>query len=178
MSKLIKIILFLGVFASATSITLEANAQEHEPWTGAVAGSTIHFGTHDTLISIRRMINEGRTATAVRESKKFITRLSINSRSGKTTRYMYDGYNALCISLTSNKQFEEAAEACNTAIEMASNKWQAYNSRGSLNYKTEKYSKALEDYRTALEKAPDVGQIRKVVEHNIRISQARVSASQ
>ncbi len=172
-----KITISLSILAGVHLCSAASYAQEYEPWTGAVAGANIHFNNHETLNRIRKLINKGETADAVRESEKFITRLSINSRSGKTTRYLYDAYNALCISLTSNKQFDQAVEACNTAINEAPERWQAINSRGTLNYKTENYAEALSDYLTALEKAPDIKQIQRIIEHNVKISQARVSGN-
>ena len=177
MKKITNIVILLSIFLGTYLSYSISHAQEYEPWTGAVVGANIHLGNSETLKSIRRMINEGKTDDAVRESRKFIERLEINSRSGATSRYEYDAYNALCISLTSNKQFEEAIEACDTAIEISPSRWEALNSRGTLNYKTGQYTQALNDYRLALEKAPDTGRIRKVIEHNINISESRVSGN-
>ena len=175
MRKLTKLYLFLGVVVGAGLTLPPANAQEYEPWTGAIVGANIHLGNNDTLKSIRRLINEGKTSDAVRESQKFINRLEANSRSGRTSSYEYDAYNALCIALTSNKQYDEAKSACNSAIELAPARWQAINSRGTLNYKTGKFTEALADYRNALEKAPDVERVRRIIKHNVEISLARVS---
>lgn len=177
MKKITNIILFLSIFIGTFLSYSLSQAQEYEPWTGAVVGANIHLGNHDTLKSIRRLINEGKTEEAVQESKKFINRLESNSRSGRTSRYEYDAYNALCISLTSNKQFEEAGDACNTAIDISPSRWEALNSSGSLNYKIGNYAQALNDYRSALERAPSSARIKKIIEHNVNISEARVSGN-
>ncbi len=177
MKKTTYIILFLGILAGINLSLTFSNAQEYEPWTGAVVGANIYLGNNSSLKDIRRLINEGKTENAVRESRKFIDRLERDSRSGKTSRYEYDAYNALCISLTSNGEYQEAGDACNYAIEMAPSRWQAINSRGTLNYKNGKYEQALNDYRSALEKAPSVDRIRRIIKHNVSISEARVSGN-
>lgn len=152
-----------------------SQAQEYEPWTGSVTGATVHFGTHESLRSIRRLINEGKTAEAVLMSEVFLNQLARNDRSGQTAQYRYDAFNALCLSLTADKQYDNAIVACDNAIEHSPQRWQAYNSRGSLNYKSGKYENALNDYKMALENAPNLTGIRKIIEHNIKISLSRVS---
>lgn len=144
-----------------------------EPWTGAVAGSNFNVGTNDMLVDIRKNLNEGNITSAVRLSERYIDSIENNSRSGKTTRYRYDAYNALCISLTAQKSYEKALEACNTAIEDSPKRWFAYNSRGSLNYRTGKFANAIKDYRMALENAPQVGDISSLLKHNISLAEAK-----
>lgn len=171
MLKQSKLYIFIGLIIGMSS----GHAQEYEPWTGSVVGATIHFGTHDSLVSIRRLINEGKTSEAVLMAQTFVNSLSRNDRSGQTVRYKYDAFNALCLSLTADKQFLNAEAACNSAIEHSPKRWQAYNSRGSLNYKNGNYNTALSDYRIALENAPNQSGIKKIIEHNIKISEFRVS---
>ena len=101
MIKLSKLYIFIGLIIGASA----AQAQEYEPWTGSVSGATIHFGTHDSLVSVRRLINEGKTTEAVLMAEVFVKQLSRNDRSGQTVRYKYDAFNALCLSLTADKQF-------------------------------------------------------------------------
>lgn len=171
MLKLSKLYIIIGLLIGITP----SYAQEYEPWTGSVTGATIHFGTHDSLVSIRRLINEGKTTEAVLRAQTFVTSLSRNERSGQTVQYKYDAFNALCLSLTADQQFSKAETACDNAIEHSPKRWQAYNSRGSLNYKNGNYNNALNDYRIALENAPDQTGIKRIIEHNIKISLSRVS---
>lgn len=156
------------------TLTNTGYAQDYEPWTGAVPGANINLGSGEELIRVRTLINEGKTSDAVRLARRFVESFSINERSGRTSRFLYDGYNALCISLTADKQFSEAMDACNAAINHSPKRWQAINSRGSLNYTSENFEAALRDYKKAYEMSPDVDRIKKIIEHNIKISQARV----
>ena len=117
----------------------------------------------------------GDITNAVRLAEKNIKSIENNSRSGKTTKYSYDAYNALCISLTAQKNYERALIACNTAIKDSPNRWFAFNSRGSLKYQTEKFKDAISDYRLALDNAPKFADITSILEHNIRLSEAKVT---
>lgn len=161
---------------SVNSATVQAQTVV-EPWTGAIVGYNIDLNSGNALNSIRSMINRGEIENAVRSAKRYVRELNRESRSGKTNIILYDAYNALCISLTANIEYEDALEACNNAIEHTPNRWLAFNSRGTLNYKTEKYTDALSDYRAALENAPDQASATRVIEHNIRISEARISGN-
>jgi tetratricopeptide (TPR) repeat protein len=166
-----------SILLGLIGLTNNVQAQVVEPWTGAIVGSTIDLGNGGTLAQIRDLINQGKTEDAVRISKKFIQSLEQNKRSGKTTYLTYDAYNALCISLTANKNYSEAMDACNAAIKDNPKRWQAFNSRGSLNYKTEKYAAALNDYKEAQSKAPSSSNITNLITHNIKISQDKIASN-
>lgn len=181
MSKLNYILIIFKLTPIVTLISIifmstVANTQTApEPWTGAIPGDNIHFGTNDVLVSIRKNLNRGDITNAVRLAEKNIKSIENNSRSGKTTKYSYDAYNALCISLTAQKNYERALIACNTAIKDSPNRWFAFNSRGSLKYQTEKFKDAISDYRLALDNAPKFADITSILEHNIRLSEAKVT---
>lgn len=175
-SKLKNIAAAAVILLSVGLSPMIVQAQITEPWTGSIVGSTINLGNASTLISIRSMLNKGQADEAVRASKKFIKRLKQNNRSGKTSTYTYEAYNALCISLTSIGEFDEALVACNTAINLEKRKWQAINSRGSLHYKSGKYQEALADYRAAFELAPKLDRYFRVIEHNIKIAEGKVNS--
>ena len=159
------------------SISSAVKAQNYEPWTGAVVGARIDFSSDETINTIRNLINEGDTSGAVREANKLISSIAQSERGGEKSNYRYDAYNALCVSLTANKEYEKAMDACNDAIQQSPKRWQAYNSRGSLNYKTENFEQALADYKSAFSKASNVPRIKKILEHNIKIAEMRSSGN-
>ncbi|MBL4601531.1 MAG: tetratricopeptide repeat protein [Emcibacteraceae bacterium] len=177
MFNIIKNIPSVIIFFAFCLLATISNAQQLEPWLGAVVGETIHLGNDNRLSTVRRLINEGNTEGAVREAKKLVTTLKLSKmyRASQRTRYRYNIYNALCISLTSNNEYEDALAACNEAIDSDPHRWHAINSRGSLNYKMGNYTKALTDYQRALNKAPERKRIKRIIEHNIKISEARIS---
>ena len=61
MIKLSKLYIFIGLIIG----TIAAQAQEYVPSTGSVSRATTQFGNHDSLVSFRPLINEGKTAEAV-----------------------------------------------------------------------------------------------------------------
>ncbi|MBT5072707.1 MAG: hypothetical protein HOJ34_08945 [Kordiimonadaceae bacterium] len=166
--------MLLGLMITPNIVQAQAAV---EPWTGTIAGSNIDLSSGRALVGIRSMINKGETENAVRASQRYVNELTSETRSGRTNNILYDAYNALCISLTANSEYEDALEACNNAIDHTPSRWLALNSRGTLNYKTGKYSDALTDYRSALENAPNQVSATRVIEHNIRISEARISGN-
>ena len=85
MLKQSKLYIFIGLIIGMSS----GHAQEYEPWTGSVVGATIHFGTHDSLVSIRRLINEGKTSEAVLMAQTFVNSLSRNDRIQECSDHFY-----------------------------------------------------------------------------------------
>ena len=148
-------------------------AQQTDAWTGAVPGTNIYLNTNDMLNSIRSMLNNNDIDGAVKSAQRYVDEMEREKRSGKTTEYRYDAYNALCISLTAQKNYKEAMEACNTAIGDSPARWFAYNSRGSLNFRSGNFANAVSDYRMALERAPKSGEMSMVIEHNIELAQSQ-----
>ncbi|MDG1021763.1 MAG: hypothetical protein P8O77_09770 [Emcibacteraceae bacterium] len=169
---------FKNTFASAAILTsmsiaaTSAYAQSAvEPWTGAIPGDNVYFANNDGLKQIRSMLNDGEIDKAVTFAKAYVQSSEADSRSGKTSSMRYDAYNALCLAYTAQKNYDAAKEACNTAIKDTPNGWLAYNSRGSLNLKMGNASEANNDYRMALENAPEKGDIKIILEHNINLAQ-------
>lgn len=172
-----KMVVGAGMLLALIAPSTFVQAQVVEPWTGTVVGSNIDLASGNTLNGIRAMLNRGETENAVRTSKRYVNELTSESRSGRTSNLLYDAYNALCISLSANSEYDDALEACNNAIDHTPKRWLAFNSRGTLNYKSGNYAEALSDYRSALENAPDQSSTTRVIEHNIRISEARISGN-
>jgi len=164
-------------FILCTVVSMPSNAQNVEPWTGAAPGSNLNFSEGDIINDIRNRLNKGEVDDAVRMSQRYVDRLESGRRDGQTNSLIYDAYNALCISLTAAGNYDEAMDACNFAINQSPKRWQSVNSRGSLNYKTGKYADALNDYRNALDLAPKGEQITRIIEHNVKITQAKLAAN-
>lgn len=141
-----------------------------EAWTGAIPGDTIYFDNDDNLVRIRGMLNNGDIDRAVVFAKNYAESFEENKRSGKTSPRRYDAYNALCLAFTAQKDYDAAKAACDEAVKDSPNRWMAYNSRGSLNMKSGNTSAAAEDYRMALENAPDTGDIKSILEHNLQLA--------
>lgn len=161
-----------AIIASVSLTATSALAQSAvEPWTGAIPGDTVYFANNDGLKQIRKMLNEGEIDKAVTFAKAYVKSADSDSRSGKTSSMRYDAYNALCLAYTAQKNYDDAKEACNTAIKDTPNGWLAYNSRGSLNLKMGNSSEANNDYRMALENAPEKGDIKTILEHNMNLAQ-------
>ncbi len=171
LGKTIKLgIVAAGVAMIAGSFT--ANAQSAiEPWTGAIPGGNYDFPGNSSLNSIRKLLNEGRVDAAVTFAKRNVASQERDSRSGRTSEGVYDAYNALCVALTAKQSYDEAIEACDKAIDENSNRWMAYNSRGTANLKKGNFSEALNDYNVAMQNSPNTSAIREILEHNRQIAQ-------
>lgn len=169
-------IAFAGILIASglTILPLMSSAQQApEPWTGNVPGDNFSFASNDQLRSIRDMLNNNDINGAVNSAKRYVSSLERFERSGQTSQYKYDAYNALCIGLTAQKNYDEAREACDNAIKDSPNRWFAYNSRGSLNFRSGNYADAIKDYNLALERAPNTGHIVEILEHNINLAQSK-----
>jgi len=164
---------FVTIGLITIPVTGNAQISSPDPWTGSVAGDNFSFASTDTLTNIKKMLNEGDIAGAVRNAKKLVVELEREKRSGKTSKYTYDAYNALCISQTAQKSYGEAIEACNAAIKNSPNRWFAYNSRGSLNYRQGNFADAVRDYRMALDNAPKIESVSTILQHNIKLAESR-----
>tara|TARA_Y100000385_G_scaffold267819_1_gene304309 strand:- start:165 stop:692 length:528 start_codon:yes stop_codon:yes gene_type:complete len=162
-----------AAFLTGMAFTVAPSSAQNavEPWTGAIPGDTIYFANNDGLRQIRKMLNDGEIDKAVVFAKAYVKSAESNSRSGKTSSMKYDAYNALCLAYTAQKNYDAAIEACDTAIKDSPKGWLAYNSRGSLNLKTGNLTEANNDYRMALENAPEKGDIKTILEHNMNLAQ-------
>lgn len=158
-------ILALGFATNATAQTVG------DPWTGAVPGANYQFEGSGTLMNIRTLLNDGKVDEAVNLARRHAKSFERNTRSGKTSSLRYDAYNALCISLTAQKSYEDANKACNTAVEDTPGRWMAYNSRGNLKMKMGNFTEALNDYNFALDNAPS--NMKSILQHNVQLAQSR-----
>jgi len=172
-----KITAISGIILGLILMPTISQAQVLKPWTGNVVGGTIIMGNSTTLDDIRRALNNGETEDAVRQARKHVRSVENIQRGGELSVRTYHAYNTLCVSLAANSEFDEAIISCDKAISDYPRKWEAHNSRGSLHYKSGKYTEALSDYQNALNRAPDADHITKVINHNIQISEGKVASN-
>jgi tetratricopeptide (TPR) repeat protein len=161
------------VFGLSTTIAISQTATE--PWTGTIPGDTIYFSSGDNLKQIRTLLNEGKVEKAVVFARQNVKSIDGEKRSGKTSMQRYDAYNALCLALTAQQKYDDAKEACNTAIKDSPDRWMAYNSRGSLNLRMGSFSESSNDYSMAMKNAPSSGNFKSILEHNMNLAQNRIS---
>ncbi|MBT5186748.1 MAG: tetratricopeptide repeat protein [Kordiimonadaceae bacterium] len=167
----------ISIIIGLIAIPVISQAQVIKPWTGNVVGSTINLGSTSVLDDIRTALNNGETEDAVRQARKHVLSVERIHRGGELSTVTYHAYNTLCVSLTANGEFDEAIKACDRAITDYPKKWEAHNSRGSMHYRSGKFTEALKDYQNALNRAPDADHITRVINHNIQISEGKVASN-
>lgn len=152
--------------------------------TGALAQTGSHVGATtspltsfwysapDDLKKIRKLLGEGRSKEAVKASYDFLEMLK-QSRSDDNVK-TYFGLNALCVSHTSNKSTGDAIAACDKAVRIFPDKWQAYNNRGTAHYIRGDFRKAAEDYGLAIEFSQGSDNARNILRHNVELAEAQI----
>ncbi len=63
-------------------------------------------------------------------------------------------YNNLCIGLTGLGKFDEAMDACDSAIKLKPRQWSFYNNRGNIYFYRSEFDRALAEYYKALTFSP------------------------
>jgi len=87
----------------------------------------------------------------------------------------YYGLNALCAALTSTGKLSEAIDTCSQAITLNSTLWQALNNRGTAYFVSGQIDLALTDYRQALIQVQESETLTDLIQHNIRLAEAKKS---
>ena len=65
--------------------------------------------------------------------------------------HRYMALNALCVAFSADGQLGEALATCEQAIGLMPDRWEAYNSRGTVFFSGANYESALRDFRLALQ---------------------------
>jgi len=122
---------------------------------------------------IRGLLSEGRKEEALKASEDFIEQIDRITMSHEAARKYY-AWNAYCTVLTSLQRVEEAISACNTAIDLAPEKWSAMNNRGTAKYVGGLLDEALTDYQAALSMVDEKNsRVRDTIMHNISLVEGR-----
>lgn len=140
---------------------------------GAHPQNTMWLGEPGEFAEIRTLIDNSKAGEAVEVARGFIAR-ERGSPSADGQMHEYYGLNALCVALTANGDGAESIAVCNDAIAKSPSRWHAFNSRGTAHYVQDHFGAALEDYRQALELAPNSKSIDSLIRHNIELAEANL----
>lgn len=176
-------ILLAAVLAAASSqFTLAAG--RHVDRTGSRVGSNatsrsvIQLGSSNEVRRVLSLLDEGLTDEALALAEDYLDSLgSASIAYGRAVPQRYDALNALCAALTGAGRLDEALERCSEAIELLPSRWSAINNRGTAYFAQHNYVAALEDYRRARKFARS-SHAAATVEHNIRLTEERLAATQ
>ncbi len=138
--------------------------------------TTVWLREPGELKTVARLLQRGKTERAIKIAQDFVDEAKykqFNSDIGNTRLYRSAGLNALCVALTAGEQFKQAIEACEEAIRIHPGSWQAINSLGGAYYAQGDFKRAADNYRRALEVAPARGRALAIVNHNIKLADAR-----
>lgn len=128
------------------------------------------------LKNVRVLLQRGKIKMAAKLAGEFVDEAryaAFNSEIADTRLYRAAGLNALCVALTAIEKYGEAIDACEKAIKTYPRAWQAVNSLGVAYHAQGDYKKAAEYYRRALVMAPTEGSALEIVNHNIRLVEAK-----
>ena len=87
-------------------------------------------------------------------------------------RFLSFSYNGICAARIDLQRFRKALEACNKAIELSPNRWQAYNNKGNAYYHMGRLRFAIEAYEKGREIRPGSWELKK----NLKLAQDRLEA--
>jgi len=136
--------------------------------TGSRVGSTtqplnvVWLDEPSEISTIRALLQEGEVDEALKRARAFL-------KIDMPISMKYVGQNMLCSALTAKQEIDEAIEACNVAIKIYPNDWQAINNRGTAYFVGGKFAEAAADYRRALELNPESD----IIKHNIGLIDAK-----
>ena len=124
--------------------------------------------------TILSSIQQGEKERAVEKARDYVKSLE-NAHVAQAKQRRYYGLNALCAALTSTGELNEAIDTCSQAIALYPTRWLALNSRGTAYYVSGQIDLALMDYRKALSQKGVSEAVTNLIQHNIRLAEAKKS---
>ncbi len=181
LSKPVQSLIFIGVVILVFGgIAVSALGQ-----TGSRVGGTaqpvtsVWYGPPSEILEIRQLLQRGEIEDAVELGRTLVDQLrtsAIGTRANSSIRlHRYMALNALCVALSSDRQLGEALSTCEQAIVLMPDRWEAYNSRGTVFFMGANYESALRDFRLALAKEAPTVDLMSLIEHNIELAQSRLA---
>ena len=136
--------------------------------------SVLWFGQPHEITDIRLLLQAGKKERAVEKARAYVASLE-NVGGAEARQRRYYGLNALCAALTSTGELNEAIDTCSRAIKLYPTRWQALNTRGTAYYVSGQIDLALRDYRQALSQVKESETRTDLIQHNIRLAEAKKS---
>jgi len=136
--------------------------------------SVVWFRQPHEITAIRLLLQEGKKERAVEKARDYVASLE-NARGAQAKQRRYYGLNALCAALTCTGELNEAIDTCSQAIALYPTRWLALNSRGTAYYVSGQIDLALMDYRKALSQVEASEAVTDLIQHNIRLAEAKKS---
>lgn len=141
---------------------------------GMYPENVIWFNESREIAYIRQLLQDGKKQLAIEKARSYVARME-NIAGFEALVRRYYGLNALCSALTSTGDLSEAINTCSEAIELYPTRWQAINNRGTAHYVSRQYNLAMQDYKQALNIKPDAGRATEIIQHNIKLTEAKMA---
>jgi len=136
--------------------------------------SVFWFKQPHEISDIHSLIQQGKKERAVKKARDYAASLE-NARDAETKQRRYHALSALCAALTSTGELNEAIDTCSQAIALYPTRWQALNNRGTAYFVSGQIDLALTDYRKALNQVGISEAVTDLIQHNIRLAEAKKS---
>jgi len=136
--------------------------------------SVVWFTQPREITDIRLLLQEGKKELAVEKARAYVASLE-NVDGAEALQRRYFALNALCAALTTTGKLEEAIDSCDRAVMINPSLWQALNNRGTAHYVSGQIDLALKDYRKALSLVEGSEPLVDLIQHNIRLAEAKKS---
>jgi tetratricopeptide (TPR) repeat protein len=133
---------------------------------------TVLSGGNSLLAEGSIALQEGRISEGIRLTEEGL-------RDTTDQREAASGHSNLCAGYALLREWAQALEQCNIAIELDRTSWQSFNNRAAVHAGLGQYDLALADLRAGLELDPQSSTLHKslaVVEHNQRVINKRSSS--
>jgi tetratricopeptide (TPR) repeat protein len=133
------------------------------------ATATVLGGGNSLLAEGSLALEEGRIAEGIRLTEAGL-------KDAADPREVAGGHSNLCAGYALLRDWAQALEHCNTAIELDHSNWHSLNNRAAVHVGQGRYDLALGDLRLGLELVPQSTTLHKslaVVEHNQRVLNKR-----
>ena len=176
MNSKILIVLLSLIFVSAGiyEVVAQQTGTRIKDGDNIASEAVFWFKQPHEITDIHKLIQQGKKERAVKKARDYAASLE-NPRGAEAKQRRYHALSALCAALTSTGELNEAIDTCSQAIELYPTRWQALNNRGTAYFVSGQIDLALTDYRQALIQVRESETLTDLIQHNIRLAEAKKS---